>query len=37
MILQLIPKNNVSVPLKSTNKQKNFYFKFVFCWHLEGQ
>jgi hypothetical protein len=29
-------KNDVNVPSKS-NKQKNFFFKLVFCWHLEGQ
>ncbi len=28
-------KNDVNVPSKS-NKQK-FFFKLVFCWHLEGQ
>jgi hypothetical protein len=26
-------KNDVNVPSKS-NKQKNFFLKFVFCWHL---
>jgi hypothetical protein len=26
----------VNVPSKS-NKQKNYFFKLVFCWRLEGQ
>ncbi len=29
-------KNDVNIPSKS-NKQKNFFFKLVFCWRLEGQ
>ncbi len=29
-------KNDVKVPIKS-NVQKNFFFKLVFCWHLEGE
>ncbi len=29
-------KNDVNVPSKS-HKQKNFLFKLVFCWRLEGQ
>ncbi len=33
---QNIFENYVNVPSKS-NKPKNFFFKFVFCWHLEGQ
>jgi hypothetical protein len=32
----LSPSKNNKVPSKN-NKQKNFVFKFVFCWHLEGQ
>ncbi len=29
-------ENCANVPSKS-NKQKNFFFKLVFCWRLEGQ
>ncbi len=29
-------KNDVNVPSKR-NKQKNLFFKLVFCWPLEGQ
>jgi hypothetical protein len=29
-------KNDIKVPSKS-NLQKTFFFKLVFCWHLEGQ
>ncbi len=34
-------KNNVNhtvnVPTFKSNKQKNFFYKLVFCWRLEGQ
>ncbi len=29
-------KNDVNVPSKVINR-KNFFFKLVFCWRLEGQ
>jgi hypothetical protein len=32
----LLLKNDVKEPSKN-NMQKNFFFKFVFCWHLDGQ
>jgi hypothetical protein len=35
LLVDFLPlKNDVIVPSKSI-MQKNFFFKFVFCWHLK--